>query len=59
MLVSWEFNRRKNAMADKQERKPRGFGAFNDLMRKLIKVPKEEVDRREAERKAADAKPKK
>lgn len=29
---------------DKPERKPRGFGAFSDLMKKLIKVPKEEID---------------
>lgn len=36
------------------ERKPRGFGKFADLMKKLIQVPKAEVDRKEAERKAAD-----
>lgn len=29
----------------KAARRPRGFGAFDDLMRKLDKVPKEEVAR--------------
>lgn len=29
----------------KPARRPRGFGAFDDLTRKLIQVPKEEVDR--------------
>lgn len=38
------------------QKKPRGFGAFSDLMKKLISVPKDEVDRREAERKADDSK---
>ena len=36
----------------KPQRKPNGFGQFSDLMKKLIKVPKEEVDRLEAERKS-------
>ena len=42
--------------ADSTERKPRGFGAFADLMKRLIRVPKEEVARRDVERKAADSK---
>lgn len=29
----------------KAARRPRGFGAFDALTRKLIQVPKEEVDR--------------
>jgi hypothetical protein len=45
-------------MTDKTERKPRGFGAFAELMKKLIQVPKAEVDRKEAERKAIDTKEK-
>jgi hypothetical protein len=43
---------------DKTERKPKGFGAFTDLMRKLIRVPKEDVHRLEAERKAQQQKQK-
>lgn len=50
-------------MAKKQpattpQRKPKGFGNFKDLMQKLAKVPKAEIDRMEAERKAADSKKK-
>lgn len=26
------------------EKKPRGFGKFSDLMKRLVKVPKEAVD---------------
>lgn len=32
-------------MSDK-ERKPKGFGAFDALTRKLVRVPKEAVDRK-------------
>lgn len=45
-------------MADKPVRKPTGFGKFRELMKKLIKVPKADVDRLEAERKAEQAKKK-
>lgn len=34
------------------QRKPKGFGKFSDLMKNLLKVPKSEVDRLEAERKS-------
>jgi len=37
-------------------KKPEGFAAFDDLARKLIKVPKAEVDRRIARRKKAKRK---
>lgn len=36
----------------KRARKPEGFAAFDDLAKKLIKVPKAEVDRRIERRKA-------
>ena len=29
---------------DTPERKPRGFGKFSELMKKLVQVPKEQVD---------------
>jgi hypothetical protein len=29
---------------DTPERKPRGFGKFSDLMKKLVQVPKSAVD---------------
>lgn len=35
----------------KRAKKPEGFQAFDDLAKKLIKVPKAEVDRRIAKRK--------
>lgn len=31
-------------MAKEPPKKPRGFGKFSDLMKKLVKVPKSEVD---------------
>jgi hypothetical protein len=37
-------------MASKAK-KPKGFRAFDALTRKLVRVPKAEVDRREAKRK--------
>lgn len=33
-----------------KSKKPRGFAAFDQLARKLVKVPKAEIDRREAKR---------
>lgn len=42
----------KKETTPKPDRKPNGFGLFSDLMKKLIKVPKAEVDRLEAERKS-------
>lgn len=38
-------------MVKKAARKPRGFGAFDQLARRIVRVPKSEVDRAEAERK--------
>ena len=35
-------------MAKQTDRKPRGWGAFADLVKKLVKVPKEEIDRESA-----------
>jgi len=35
----------------KESKKPAGFAAFDKLARKLVKVPKAEVERREAKRK--------
>ncbi len=35
----------------KQSKKPKGFKAFDQLARKLVKIPKAEVTRREAKRK--------
>ncbi len=46
-------------MAKKKQaraRKPEGFAAFDALAKKLIKVPKAEVDRRIARRKKAKRK---
>lgn len=45
-------------MAKKAKRasKPEGFKAFDELAKKLIKVPKAEVDRRIARRKKAKRK---
>lgn len=40
-------------MAKKAARKPKGHAEFDALMRKLVRVPKAEVDRLEAERKKA------
>ncbi len=38
------FLTRRKAVA-KAQRKPKGFGKFASLMKKLVKVPKEEVDK--------------
>lgn len=38
-------------MAKKKLPKPRGFGAFDELTRRLIQVPKEELDKQLAKRK--------
>ena len=32
-----------------QEKKPKGFGNFDSLMRKLVKVPKEEMEEKSEE----------
>lgn len=40
----------------KTAKKPQGFTAFDQLAKKLIKVPKAEVDRRIARRKKAKRK---
>lgn len=40
----------------KKAKKPEGFKAFDELTRKLIQVPKAEVDRRIARRKAKNKK---
>lgn len=44
-------------MAEKQ-RRPRGFGRFDELTRKLIQVPRGELDRRIAKRKVKKRKQK-
>lgn len=49
MLDLWE---RFNIM----ERKPKGFGKFADLLRKVASVPKEQVDAKIAADKAAKKK---
>lgn len=38
------------------DRKPKGFGAFTDLLRTVASVPKEQVDAKIAEKKAAKKK---
>jgi hypothetical protein len=43
----------------RKAKKPEGFKAFDALTRKLVKVPKAEVDRRIEQRKARIAKRKK
>ena len=43
----------------RKPKKPEGFDAFDALTRKLVKVPKAEVDRRIEQRKARVAKRKK
>lgn len=40
----------------KKAKKPTGYKAFDELTRKLIQVPKAEVDRRIARRKAKNKK---
>lgn len=40
----------------RKAKKPDGFEAFDELTRKLVKVPKEEVDRRMKRAKARKAK---
>jgi hypothetical protein len=35
----------------KESKKPKGWRAFDQLARKLVRVPKAEVDRQEAKRK--------
>lgn len=32
-------------MSKEPEKKPRGFGSFDTLMKKLVKVPKEEMEK--------------
>lgn len=44
--------KKKAAAPAKPQRKPNGFAEFSKLMKKLIKVPKAEVDRLEEQRKA-------
>lgn len=36
-----------------EERKPKGFGRFTELLRKIASVPKEQVDAKIAAQKAA------
>ena len=43
-------------MGEKSVRKPKGFGNFEDAMKKLISVPKEQVDAKLAAAKKARAK---
>lgn len=47
---------KKKQAPTKPIRKPKGFGKFSGFMQKLIEVPKEEIERLEAERKAAESK---
>lgn len=45
-------------MAKKKTHKPRGFGKFDELTRKLIQVPRDELERRLAKRKVKKRKQK-
>ena len=50
VAVAGDAGNRRQTMPRKA-RKPKGFDLFNDLAKKLIQVPKAEVDRRIAARK--------
>lgn len=44
--------KRKHAMPKRKARKPKGFKAFDELTRKLVQVPKGELDQQAAKSKA-------
>jgi hypothetical protein len=46
---SWVWNKESSTMADK---KPKGWGRFDEMMKKLVGVPKEQVDSRITEEQA-------
>jgi hypothetical protein len=48
-MVPPNWNKESRTLADK---KPKGWGRFDDLMKKLVPVPKEQVDQRIAEEQA-------
>ena len=43
--VSWEFSNEGTSMADKTPKKPQGFKEFDGLLKKLVQVPKDELDK--------------
>jgi len=47
MLDFWE------RLKPMEERKPKGFGRFEDVLRKVASVPKEVVEQKIADKKAA------
>lgn len=37
---------KETAVTDQPAKKPKGFGNFNSLMKRLVKVPKEEMEQK-------------